>query len=134
MKSFDKKAFNVDQNNFSKISIYFSREKGLEIIIKKEQVVVKPSIVPAAKCDFVSSAGSSNTNSFFEVSGFREINDLFFYSQAGHKIKDFYYVLPENESEVVNIIKEKTIEWMKKSLEIQLRQLQETETMISISQ
>lgn len=135
MKEFNFEEFNVDKTPFLSLTISFDLNDGL-VVKEKEQYVTAPkknnfsSFAPADKCDFISNSGSTHSNNFFEVSGFKTPNDIFFSSKYNYKVSEFLYVLPENKDLVIQEIKKSMTEWIKTQLAIEESAVEKAKSMI----
>lgn len=96
MKKFNLQEFNINGQKFHIVSLKFTLDKKLEVVIE-EETVQKTRRQPSRDSDFCSASFSYNSKRFYELNGVGDVNNLFaIYGQ----FTAYFYVLPENLEEV----------------------------------
>ncbi len=130
MKTFDLETFKVDGNTFVNLSWSFDKVNGLKIDKLETKVSIRPQVVPANGCDFVSQLGSCSSSNFYENNSNLDINDLFFVPKFNYKLKGFIYCLPENVNLVLANIEQQVNTFLVREITLMRNDLNTLEKLI----
>lgn len=98
MKKFVFDEFNKEGQEFLSVEFRFDIVDGLRFNFQSYSVDKKRlNVSPYSDCDFVGNGSSMSSKNFFEVSGLKTPNNLYFSPDSNFNLREYYLVLPENK-------------------------------------
>lgn len=98
MKNFVFDDFNQAGQEFLSVDFKFDIINGLKFNFQRYSVDKKrQNVAPASGCDFIGNGSSLSSKNFFEVSGLKKPNNLYFSPDSNFNLREYYLVLPENK-------------------------------------